>query len=108
MDCSWITKQLPELLQGALEPHTEQMVLEHLAHCEQCRRELAFWAQLGMQMRAQAAPPLPKALGEAVADRLGLRQPPTVRGTLNAATGALRLTGSAVRLALTLATNNKL
>lgn len=107
MDCSWIAQQLPELLQGALEPRTEQMVLEHLAHCEACRRELAFWAQLGAQLRTQTSP-LPKTTREAVADRLGLRQPPTVRSTLNAAAGALRLTGSAVRLALTLATGNKL
>lgn len=104
MDCQWIAQQLPELLQGTLDRQTEQRVLAHLAQCEDCRRELAFWAQVSQVMQAQAQK-LPWETSDAVAERLGLRTQPTLRETLSTVQGALRLTGSAVRLALTLAHN---
>jgi predicted anti-sigma-YlaC factor YlaD len=95
-------QQLPELLQGTLERPREQMVLEHLAQCEHCRAELAFWAQLAA-MERQAAQKPPRQVIDDVADRLGLRQPVTLRDTFDTVRSALQLTNSAVRLAFSLA-----
>ncbi len=104
MDCLTTQELLPELLQGRLDKETEQRALAHLAACAECRRELAFWASLAQTVR-QEAQPLPENVFEGVADRLGLRAQPSLWETLQTVGGALRLTGSAVRLALTLAQN---
>ncbi len=104
MDCQTTQELLPELLQGKLDRETEQRALAHLAACADCRQELAFWASLAQAVR-QEAHPLPESVFEDVADRLGLRAQPTLWETLQTVGGALRMTGSAVRLALALAQN---
>lgn len=40
MDCERVTEILPWFLNGSLDPSEQQMAREHLAQCNQCRKEL--------------------------------------------------------------------
>ena len=99
MNCETAQEKLPELLTGALDRQTELETLTHLAGCEACRHELAFWAQV-----RQAA-----LENEADADEdaiRGVRQELFGPGSLSVlesfrlAGRALGMAGSACKLAL--------
>ncbi len=99
MNCDMVQEKLPELLAGVLDRQTELQVLAHLAGCEACRLELAFWAQV-QQATTQGAEDAPNAVIREV--RVNLFGP-GVASMLDGfrITGrALGLAGSACRLAL--------
>lgn len=102
MSCEFASERLPELLAGALDRETELAVLSHLAQCESCRKELAFWAQVQQAVR-QGADEVPASVIREV--RAGLFGP-GLRSMLDGfrTTGqALGLAGSACRLAFAVA-----
>lgn len=102
MNCETVSGLLPELLAGALRGDGEQAVLHHLARCEGCRKELAFWARVSEAVRAEA-PEMPEELFAGVREEL---LGPGTTGALEcvkAAWNALGLAGSVCRLALSTA-----
>lgn len=98
-----IQEELPQLIAGTLSPEKEQEMLHHLAACSECRRELAFWAKISMQMKADL-PAVPKealqdvktALFDGGKHRAGLLERLEKLGEV------LQATGEACRLAVSL------
>jgi anti-sigma factor RsiW len=99
MNCDSASELLPELLAGSLDRETELEVLSHLAHCAQCRVELAFWAQVSGAVKADAAE-MPNGLLEDVRENLFSDRTKTLIESLRFTGRALGLAGSAFRLAL--------
>jgi hypothetical protein len=98
-----IQEELPQLIAGTLSPEKEQAVLQHLAQCGECRRELAFWAQVSVQVKSEL-PAVPKealqdvktALFHGGKHRIGLFERLEKLGEV------LQVTGEACRLAVSL------
>jgi predicted anti-sigma-YlaC factor YlaD len=105
MTCEEVSAVLPELLGGNLPRDKETAVLEHLAGCAACRKELAFWAQLCSTMKT-GEPQMPEALFEAVGERLNINQKVTVQQCVRILKGTLGLTDSVIRMAFSLALRN--
>ena len=77
-------------------------MLAHLAGCEACRKELAFWAKLADEVRT-AATEMPQASFERSGQALfGARELPGMGG-LRVVRESLGLTGSLCRAAFRLA-----
>jgi predicted anti-sigma-YlaC factor YlaD len=102
MNCETASELLPELLAGSLDRETELYVLNHLARCEGCRRELAFWAQVGEAVEDESAS-MPQELFEGVREKLFGARTATVFESFRLTGRALGLAGSACRLALSVA-----
>jgi anti-sigma factor RsiW len=106
MNCEQAQEMLPELLTGALSPKAEQETLAHLACCEACRRELAFWAKAAEAVRA-GAEEMPNELFKGIRQNLAEDRPLTLLETLQVTRRALGLAGSACRLAFSVAGLNQ-
>ena len=102
MDCMEVSELLPQLLAGTLGRERDAAVLAHLAGCEACRKELAFWAKLADEVRT-AAQEMPQANFERGRRALfGARELPGM-GSLRMVRESLGLTGSLCRAAFRLA-----
>jgi hypothetical protein len=102
MNCETVSGYLPELLAGALGRETELEVLTHLARCEDCRKELAFWVQVAKVVLAETEP-MPLGLFKGIRNEMfGIKTSSALDG-LKLAGQALGLAGSACRLALSMA-----
>ena len=99
MNCELASERLPELLAGALGRDTELAVLAHLARCESCRRELAFWAQLQQAVRQEVGEVPSRIIRDVRAGLFHPEQASALEGLWTAGR-ALSLAGSACRLAL--------
>jgi predicted anti-sigma-YlaC factor YlaD len=101
MNCETASELLPELLSGSMGREAEMEVLSHLAQCAECRRELAFWAQVAeaAETEAESAEMSAGLFEEARENLFGARALSAVQG-LRLAGRALGLAGSACKLAL--------
>ena len=99
MNCDMAQEKLPELLAGSLDRKTEQSVLAHLAACEECRRELAFWVQ-GQQAVLRGAEDAPGTVIREVRESLFGPGAASILDGILVTGRALGLAGSACRLAL--------
>jgi hypothetical protein len=102
MICEEASVLLPQLLAGTLNGDAEQEALHHLARCEGCRKELAFWAKVSKAVRAEAAE-MPAELFDGILEELLGERPVAVLESLRLAGRALGLAGSACRLAFSAA-----
>lgn len=105
MNCEQVRELLPELLAGALDKKTEQETLEHLAWCEECRMELAFWAQVAEVAKTETEK-MPDGLFAEIRETLAQDRPPTWLEGLRVTRRALGLVGSTCKLAFSMAGMN--
>ena len=99
MNCEMVSERLPELLSGALDRQAEAETLAHLAACESCRRDLAFWAKIAEAAKAEAAEMPSEAFEQARENLFGPRTATLVE-TARIVGRALGLARSSVRLAM--------
>lgn len=104
MNCETVSELLPELLSGTLGREAEREILSHLAQCADCRRELAFWAQVAQAAQAGAeSDAMPEALFEEVRENLFGGRTLTALESLKQAGRVLELARSVCGLALSAA-----
>ena len=106
MDCERISAMLPELLGSKLDRTNEMETLSHLAHCAQCRKELAFWARLSDTVKADAADMPPKLFDE-VSGRLAINQKRTLRECMEITRSTLGITATVLRMVLSCSATRK-